>query len=147
MEALEIAVDNDIIKKENEYDKLKFDENGDEIQYDTPLGPPPEKIRFRLITNLKLPQSWGFYDRVTVPRLTADSLKSSSPIQDCSRPAHMIYDRRTGQLFYFPRKYSFELILLDTLVYSRLDVTVRNKQRLAREAQMSPEELEKIYLE
>jgi len=55
MEALDLAVDNDIIKKENEYDKLKFDENGDEIQYDTPLGPPPEKLRFRLVTNLKLP--------------------------------------------------------------------------------------------
>jgi|LauGreDrversion4_2_1035121.scaffolds.fasta_scaffold316536_1 hypothetical protein len=55
MESLEVAVDNDIIQKENAYDKLKFDENGEEIHYETPLGPPPEKLRFRLITNLKLP--------------------------------------------------------------------------------------------
>jgi hypothetical protein len=55
MDSIEVAVDNDIIKKENEYDKLKFDENGEEIQYETPLGPPPEKLRFRLLCNLKLP--------------------------------------------------------------------------------------------
>ena len=147
MENLEVAVDNDIIKKENDYDKLKFDENGEEIQYDTPLGPPPEKLKFRLVTNLKLPQAWGFYDRVTVPRITADNMKIPSGVPTCSRQSHMIYDRRTGQLFYFPRKYSFELIFLDNIVYSRLEVMARDKIRLTKEALMSPEELEKIYME
>lgn len=55
MDSLEVAVDNDMIKRDNEYAKMKYDENGDEIQYERPLGPPPEKLRFRLVTNLKLP--------------------------------------------------------------------------------------------
>ena len=81
MDALEIAVDNDIIKKENDYDKLRFDENGDEIQYDVPLGPPPEKLRFRLVTNMKLPIAWGHYDRVEVPA-TASAASKVIPTKD-----------------------------------------------------------------
>jgi hypothetical protein len=131
MDSLEVAVDNDVIKRDNDYAKMKYDENGDEIQYETPLGPPPEKLRFRLVTNLKLPQAWGFFERVTVPRLTADNYKLSMPIPTCSRPVHMIYDRRTGQLAYFPRKFAFELTFLSDLIYSRLHIIAKNKERIA----------------
>ena len=140
LESLDVAAENDIIKRDNEYAKLKYDDNGDEIQYEVPLGPPPEKIRFRLITNMKLPQAWGFFDRVTVPRLAADSFKLSAPVPNCARPAHMIYDRRTGKLAYFPRKYSFELTFLNELVYSRLELMVRDKDGKIVNTKSNPEQ-------
>ena len=52
-------------------------------------------------------------------------------VPTCSKPVHMIYDRRTGQLAYFPRKYAFELTFLNDLIYSRLQIMAKNKERIA----------------
>jgi hypothetical protein len=54
--------------------------------------------------------------------MTLEHLKNPGQPPVCGKPAHMIYDRRTGQLYYFPRKYSFELVFLDELIFSRFDI-------------------------
>jgi hypothetical protein len=66
---------------------------------------------------------------VTVPRITEETMKMPSNVPTCSRPVHMLYDRRTGKLAYFPRKYSFELTFLDDLVYSRFGVMAKEKEQ------------------
>jgi hypothetical protein len=126
MEAIENAAENDILEKELEYGKKAFDENGDEIPDCTlKFGPRPEKYRFKLVTNLNTPFSWGCFDRVFVP--LTHRPKTPGPY---NKKPNMIFDKRTGKLEYYPRKYAFEVVFQNQLLYSRLDKMRKNLENV-----------------
>ena len=117
-DSIEAAAENDLYNKELAYDKLRFDENGEEIIYNPEtnggykLGPPPEKYRFKFITNNHLPDKYGMFELIDVP-----NKNKKGKVTD-----KMVYDQRTGKLALFPRRNSFEVVFHGELIYSRYDL-------------------------
>lgn len=65
---------------------------------------------FRILKNRELPMRFAHFDRVKLSQQ-----KFPAPNED------LIYNGRTGEIKYFPRKGAFEIYFRDTVVYSHID--------------------------
>lgn len=65
---------------------------------------------FRILKNRELPMRFAHYDRVKLSQQ-----KFPAPNED------LIYDGRSGEIKYFPRKGAFEIYFRDTVVHSHID--------------------------